>query len=287
MFMSEINMEEQYKKLIDWIKSLKPVSASLNEDYVNDSKLTVSTGDIIGAHQDKDLIIAQQLNEMTRDGKSTDITAEKLAESPANGLAIISTIAMGGIGYDPQKASMPGNSEAYITYAEEMKKNVLMMVEEDKLLDLNYREENYDDLIDKIVDIYDSITGADKQKIKNSVTQLAKAALSYSEQKNDSVLFTQGVIASANKDDVKFYINSSHILFERQTGKTKSEPTDKYVSRIQIKSIVLKMHTFIYDKKIAEILLDTTRSDLEEWIRKMKTKAKDNKEVMNYCFGNK
>lgn len=57
------------------------------------------------------------------------------------------------------------------------------MVEEDKLLDLNYREENYDDLIDKIVDIYDSITGADKQKIKNSVTQLAKAALSYSEQK--------------------------------------------------------------------------------------------------------
>lgn len=68
------------------------------------------------------MIIAQQLNEMTRDGKSTDITAEKLAESPANGLAIISTIAMGGIGYDPQKASMPGNSEAYITYAEEMKK---------------------------------------------------------------------------------------------------------------------------------------------------------------------
>lgn len=285
--MNEINMEEQYEKLIDWIKSLRPAPALLNLVYDSDAKITVSTGDIIGAYQDKDLMVAQQVNEMNRDGKSTDITAEKLAESPANGLAIISTIAMGGINYDPQKPSMLGNSEAYITYAEEMKKNVLMMVEEDKLLDLNYREENYDDLIDKIVDIYDSITGVDKKKIKSSVTQLAKASLSYSEQKNTSILFTQGVIASANKDDVRFCINFLHILFERQTGNTKSQPTDKYFSRIQIKNIVLKMHTFIYDKKITEILLDTTRSDLEKWIIKMKTKEKDKKEEMNYCFGNK
>lgn len=284
--MNEVDMEEQYKKLIDWIKSLRPSPALLNLTYDSETKLTVSTGDIIGAYQDKDLVVAQQLNEMNRGGKSTDITAEKLAESPANGLAIVSTIAMGGVGYDPQKTIMFGNAEAYITYAEEMKRNVLMMVEEDKLLDLSYREENYDDLIDKIVDIYDSITGVDKKKIKSSITQLAKAALSYSEQKNNNILFTQGVIASASKDDVKFYINSSHILFERQAGNTKSQPTDKYVSRIQIKNIVLKMHTFIYDKKIAEILLDTTRSDLEEWIKKMKTKAKDKKEAMNYCFGN-
>jgi len=162
-----------------------------------------------------------------------------------------------------------------------------MMVEEDKLIDPSYREENYNDLIDKIVNIYDSITGVDKNKLKNSVTQLAKAALSYSEQKNTNILFSQGVIASASKDDVKFYINSLHILFERQTGNTKSQPTDKYVSRIQIKNILLKMHTFIYDKKIAEILLDTTRSDLEEWIKKMKTKAKNKKESMNYCFNEK
>lgn len=222
VFMNEINMEEQYKKLIDWIKSLRPAPTLSNQVYDSDSKLTLSTGDIIGAYQDKDLVVAQQLNEMNRDGKSTDITAEKLAELPANGLAIISTIAMGGIGYDPQKPSMSGNAEAYMAYAEEMKKNVLMMVEEDKLIDLSYREENYNDLIDKIVNIYDSITGVDKNKIKNSVTQLAKAALSYSEQKNTNILFSQGVIASASKDDVKFYINSSHILFERQTGNTKS-----------------------------------------------------------------
>ncbi|WP_181995323.1 hypothetical protein [Arsenophonus endosymbiont of Bemisia tabaci] len=57
------------------------------------------------------------------------------------------------------------------------------MVEEDKLIYLSYREENYNDLIDKIVNIYDSITGVDMNKIKNSVTQLAKAGLSYSEQK--------------------------------------------------------------------------------------------------------
>lgn len=59
---------------------------------------------------------------MNRDGKSTDITAEKLAEAPANGIAIISAIAMGGIGYDSQKPSMSGNAESYMAYAEEMKK---------------------------------------------------------------------------------------------------------------------------------------------------------------------
>ncbi|HGJ5875607.1 MAG TPA: hypothetical protein ACHBX0_03390 [Arsenophonus sp.] len=136
--MTEINMEERYKKLIDWIKTLRPAPALLNNGYDSNSKLTVSTGDIIGANQDKDLIIAQQLNEINRDGTSTDVIAEKLAESPANGLTMLSTIAMGGVGYDPQKPSMSGNSEAYITYSEEMKKNVLMMVKEDKLLDLNY-----------------------------------------------------------------------------------------------------------------------------------------------------
>ncbi|QLK88490.1 hypothetical protein E3U36_11400 [Arsenophonus endosymbiont of Aphis craccivora] len=169
--------------------------------FIQQSQLTLSTGDIIGAYQDKDLVVAPQLNEMNRDGKSTDITSEKLAESPANGLAIISTIAMGGIGYDPQKPSMSGNAnaQAYMAYAEEMKKNMLMMVEEDKFIDLSYREENYNDLIDKIVNIYDSITGVDKNKIKNSVTQLAKTALSYSEQKNTNILFSQGVIASASK----------------------------------------------------------------------------------------
>ena len=45
----------------------------------------------------------------------------------------------------------------------------------------------------------------------------------------------------------------------------------------RLKSLVLKMHTFIYDKKIAEILINTTRSDLEEWIKRMKIKAKDKK----------
>ncbi|MFV9996569.1 MAG: hypothetical protein AB8W37_01005 [Arsenophonus endosymbiont of Dermacentor nuttalli] len=183
-FMTEINKEERYKKLIDWIQTLILAPALLNSGYDSNSKITLSTGDIIGANQDKDLLIAQQFNEMNRDGTSTDVIAEKLAESPTNGLlAMLSTIVMGGVGYDPQKPSMSGNSEAYITYAEEMKKNVLMVVEEDKLLDLNYQEENYDELIDKIVDIYDSITGVDKNKIKNSVTQLAKAALYYSEQK--------------------------------------------------------------------------------------------------------
>ncbi|HGJ5875608.1 MAG TPA: hypothetical protein ACHBX0_03395 [Arsenophonus sp.] len=86
---------------------------------------------------------------------------------------------------------------------------------------------------------------------------------------------------------MKFYINSFHIIFEKQASNTKSQPTDKYVSRIQIKSLVLKMHTFIYDKKIAEILLNTTRSDLQEWIKRMKTKAKDKKEIITYSFGNK
>ncbi|WP_255479082.1 hypothetical protein [Arsenophonus endosymbiont of Aphis craccivora] len=38
--MNEINLEEQYKKLIDWIKSLRPAPTLSNQVYDSDSKLT-------------------------------------------------------------------------------------------------------------------------------------------------------------------------------------------------------------------------------------------------------
>ncbi|WP_181994881.1 hypothetical protein [Arsenophonus endosymbiont of Bemisia tabaci] len=39
-------MEEKYKKIIDWIKSLRPAPTLSNQVYDSDSKLTLSTGDI-------------------------------------------------------------------------------------------------------------------------------------------------------------------------------------------------------------------------------------------------
>ncbi|CAA2931257.1 hypothetical protein ARSQ2_02409 [Arsenophonus endosymbiont of Bemisia tabaci Q2] len=63
------------------------------------------------------------------------------------------------------------------------------MISSDRAIDVNYQYENYNDLIDKVVNIFEGISGFDKNKIKKSVTDLAKAALSHAELKNtDTIL---------------------------------------------------------------------------------------------------
>lgn len=282
--MKTIDMNAEYEKLANWFKMLKAIPAPIFTGY-NDSQIIASAGEIIGAQQEVDLAVSDRIHAMNSNNTPVKNTAEELVKSPANALAMMTTMAMTAAGYDATKPNLKGNVNAYATYTNIMKDHPLLMISQDKAIDINYQYENYNDLIDRTVDLYEGIAGFDKNKIKKSVTDLAKAALSHAEQKNTDTTFTQGVIDSRSRDDLKFYINTSNIELERKSGGNgKNAPTDKFKSRIQINNLVMTFHTYALDLQMAEMILGDTRNDLKCWLCRVKTPNKGNKDNCATCL---
>lgn len=222
---------------------------------------------------------------MNSSGAPVKNTAEELLKSPANALAIMSTMAMTSAGYNATKPNLNGNVNAYATYTNLMREHLLLIISQDKSLDINYQYENYNDLIDRIVNVYDGITGFDKNKIKKSVTDLAKAALSHAELKNTDTKFTQDVIVSKSINDLNFYINTSNIELERKSGGDgKNAPTDKYKSRVQLHNLVMAFHSHMLDLEVAEMIVGEIKNDLKCWLCQVKTPNKGNKDNCATCL---
>ncbi|SPP31274.1 hypothetical protein ARAF_0392 [Arsenophonus endosymbiont of Aleurodicus floccissimus] len=216
--MKTINMNAEYEKLDNWFKMLKAIPVPTFSGY-NDSEIIASAVEIIGAQQDADFAVSDRLYEMNSSCSPAKNTTAELVKSPANALAIMSTMAMTSAGYNATKPNLIGSVNAYATYTNLMRENPLLMISSDKSIDINYQYENYNNLIDKVVNVYEEISGFDKNKIKKSVTDLTKAALSYAELKNTDTTFTQGVIDSKSKEDLNFYINTSNIELEKKWWK--------------------------------------------------------------------
>ncbi|MDR5616236.1 hypothetical protein [Arsenophonus sp.] len=282
--MKTIDMNTEYEKLANWFKMLKAIPAPTFTGY-NDSKIIASSGEIIGAQQDADLAVSALLYEMNSSGASPDKTAEELVKSPANALAMMSTMAMTSAGYNATKPNLIGNVNAYATYTNLMRENPFLMISSDRAINVNYQYENYNDLIDKVVNIFEGISGFDKNKIKKSVTDLAKAALSHAELKNTDTTFTQGVIDSKSKNDLNFYINTSNIELARNSGGNgKNAPADKYKSRVQLNNLVMTFHTHMLDIEMAKMIVGETRNDLKCWLCRVKTPNKGNKDDCATCL---
>jgi len=140
---------------------LKAIPAPTFTGY-NDSKIIASSGEIIGAQQDADLAVSALLYEMNSSGASPDKTAEELVKSPAIVLAMMSTMAMTSAGYNATKPNLIGNAN----YTNLLRENPFLMISSDRSIDVNYQCENYNDLIDKVVNVFEGIFGFDKNKIK-------------------------------------------------------------------------------------------------------------------------
>ncbi|CAA2931258.1 hypothetical protein ARSQ2_02410 [Arsenophonus endosymbiont of Bemisia tabaci Q2] len=62
---------------------------------------------------------------MNSSGALPDKTAEELVKSPANALAMMSTMAMTSAGYNAKKPNLIGNVNAYATYTNLMRERIL------------------------------------------------------------------------------------------------------------------------------------------------------------------
>lgn len=282
--MKTIDMNTEYEKLANWFKMLKTIPAPTFTGY-NDSKIIASNGEIIGAQQDADFAVSNRLYEMNSSGAPAKNIAEELVKSPANALAIMSTMAMTSAGYNATKPNLIGNVNAYATYTNLMRENPLLMIYSDKSIDINYQYENFNDLIDKVLDMFEGVSGFDQNKVKKSITDLIKAALSHAKLKNTDTTFTQGVIDSKSKKDLNFYINTSNIELEKGRGRDcKFIPVEKFKSHIQLNNLVMTFHTYLLDIEMAEIIVGETRNDLKCWLCRVKTPNKGNKDDCATCL---
>lgn len=111
---------------------LKAIPAPTSTGY-NDSKIIASSGEIIGAQQDTDLVISALLYEMNSSGASSDKTAKKLAKSP------IIALAMTSAGYNAAKPNIMGNVHDYANYTNLMRKNSFLVISSDRSIDVSYQ----------------------------------------------------------------------------------------------------------------------------------------------------
>lgn len=158
--------------------------------------------------------------------------------SPATGCTTVMDMARIAASYNPlapndtadEKAT---NRAAYNDYVARVMRAPFFTLNNSDSSTYHRQESNWDTAVDAIVALYDGVEAEDKDKIKTSLANLAKAAGSNSNTSNTDNLFVQSTL---NLDaEIIVYIYSSVIsMMESKSKGSDSKQTDIVIQRTQL-----------------------------------------------------
>jgi len=84
--------------------------------------------------------------------------------------------------------------KTYASYIKEIDENPFLHIDKNEHTKQRYDSNDYNKLIDNVVSLYDGITAKDKDKIKNSIAEMAKSVFSQTKAEQWKNLFSQSTI---------------------------------------------------------------------------------------------
>lgn len=136
-----------------------------------------------------------------------------------------------------------------------------------------------DDLINSFVDGFRGILQGDKQAVKTSVKSLVKAALSYSEKKQEYSGFSQNVFTLGN--DGKVYFNLYSSTFEIYQSESKGTITFHSVYSLRQASYSLSPATW---SEVKESFEKQKKESIDDWLNSMNTNEKKGSKIKAICL---
>ena len=147
-------------------------------------------------------------------------------EQPIDGCTSIMNIARVAADFNPLQPDHHGNVERFKDYTARLASAPFFNLGLSDTQVQNRESEDWDDLIDSMVETFEGVEASDKARIRQGLTSLAQAAGSRSETKNTETLFVQNVLQTTGpRIDVMIYYSKVEMEESKRKGATSKQTT--------------------------------------------------------------
>jgi len=194
----------------------------------------VSNAQLIGGDMGTALEASRTLKNLINTGSLKD-GLEHFMHQPLDGCTSIMNIARTAAGFNPLTPDVKGNVQKFQDYSARILAAPFFNLGYADSKKEKRSSENWDELIDSIVGLFEGIQDQDKTRIKNGLTQLAKAATSHSGTRQEQNLFVQNVLQmDGGTLNVFIYYSSVQLQEDKSKGST-SRQTEFNIARSMLR----------------------------------------------------
>ncbi|KHK49115.1 hypothetical protein PI87_27015 [Ralstonia sp. A12] len=208
-----------------------------------------------------------------------------LTQSTANAVSSILGLSQTRSGWNPLDPTEKENAQGFQRFVEQILKVPYFNTTQAETKTVHYQESNYNSLIDKVVDLYDGVTQQDKEKIKRSIVNLAKACTSRVNQKNTQTLFVQNTMhAPGNSRNIVVQLAQTFMMMELDHRTGKGAPQDQFKTEISVRVLELTFQGDIWDRSAAEKLAAKFVQSWDDWLNDSTTPPSPQQRKIAFCF---
>ena len=248
-----------------------------------DSSVSGQNTIAIGDQAARQAEVGNALNQAIKDQNQSEII-DILANNPGNAVTSILGLAKTRTTWNPLDPDNSKNSQGFMDFVEQILRVPYFRITQSEHPTVNYEEENYDSLIDKVAELYEGITEVNKEKVKNSIVNLAKACTSRVNTQNTDTLFVQNSIQASN-NDIVVQLEQTYMLMERSHSTGKGAPKDKYKTQVDVKVLELTFSSSLWTRDAAVKLAAKFVKSWDDWLNDNTTP--DTARNVTFCFGKK
>ncbi|WP_435952935.1 hypothetical protein [Dryocola sp. BD626] len=241
---------------------------------------TIATGNDAA----KQAAVGQDLDKAIKDQNKNEIV-DILARNPGNAVTSILGLAQSRTDWNPLDPDNAKNSKGFTDFVASILKVPFFTTTQSETKTVHYEEENYNSLIDKVVDLYDGVTDQNKEKIKLSISNLIKACTSRVNTQNTDTLFVQNTLQAAN-GNIVVQLQQTYMYMELDHNTGKGAPKDKYKTQIDVKVLELTFSSALWTRDAAEKLADKFVQSWDDWLNGTTTPDSAKQSRLKFCFGN-
>ncbi len=236
------------------------------EDEYCESGATI-TGDINRAES-----LDGELKRAVKEGNPE----EAFKNAPLNGCLSVMTMARTKAGFDPTNIDDKDSSNKFSQYSKNLQYAPFFHLISADVSHMEHDEKSWDNVINNVLDLYDGVSSTDKEGIRKSLGNIAKAAMNKAGTTQTKNLFVQSEINYDN--EIKVYVFWSKIQMTYDQGKSTSTQEIVDISKLELQ----------FDKVMwpyyASMVLKYNISFIEEWLKENAIpQQKDVLETVCFC----
>lgn len=263
-------MKEKIMLAKQWCEDTKSIYSpndSLESEDIYCESGAVITGEFVEAER-----LDQELKEAVKAGNPE----EAFKNAPLNGCMSVMTMARVKAGFNPTVIDDKDSSGKFLQYSTNLQRAPFFHLISSDVSHMEHNEKSWDNVINSVLELYDGVSGKDKENIRKSIGNIAKAAMNKAGTTQTKNLFVQSEINYA--DEIKVYVFWSKIQMTYERGKSTSTQEIVDISKLELQ----------FDKVMwpyyASMVLKYNISFIEEWLKENAIpQQKDVLETVCFC----
>lgn len=289
-----VNEQATLNEFCLWVDDIKQVNLHLNKLATNSLFVIPDDGDSnvsgqntisIGSNAPAESDDGKLLDKAIQAGDNQEVVSI-LTNSTGNAVSSILGLAQSRTDWNPLDPDNEKNAVGFQNFVTSILKVPYFNVTQSERTTVHYEEDNYNSLIDHVVDLYDGVAGSDVGKIKKSIVDLAKACTSRVNTKNTKTLFVQNTMA-ATGTDIVVGLQQTFMMMEKSHESGKGAPKDHFRTEITVNVMELTFKGNLWNRSAAEKLAAKFVKSWDDWLDDTTTPQTDNVKQIDFCFEQK